>query len=168
MTERQKVADLPQEERELLLKRATDAGIRNAMIATWYVDTLEAKIAAATAKKDEGQGSDDAAPGADKSQQAYEQAEEQDDETPTDEEQKADETLTDVSDINPKTEADELDKDVEPPAPVAATPVTKTTQTKAAKTTKEANLQVVKICHICRGKVINGKCTSCGFEISKR
>lgn len=51
MTERQKVADLPQEEREQLIKRAADAGIRNAMIATWYVDTLEAKIAAATAQK---------------------------------------------------------------------------------------------------------------------
>ena len=117
MTERQKVADLPQEEREQLIKRAADAGIRNAMIATWYVDTLEAKIAAATAKKNETPA-DDAAPGTDESQQTDEQTDDQDDE-----------------------------------------------KTKAAK---ETSSQVVKICHICRGKVINGKCSSCGFEISKR
>lgn len=51
MTERQKVADLPQEEREQLIKRAADAGIRNAMIATWYVDTLEAKLQLQQPKK---------------------------------------------------------------------------------------------------------------------
>ncbi len=163
MTERQKVADLPQEEREQLLKRATDAGIKNAMIATWYVDTLEAKIAAATAKKDEAPA-DDAAPGTDKSQQIDEQADDQDDETPADDAPKADETPADVSDIDPKAEAEQLDKDVEPPVPVTA-PASQKANTKAAK---ETSSQVVKICHICRGKVINGKCNSCGFEISKR
>lgn len=139
MTERQKVADLPQEEREQLIKRAADAGIRNAMIATWYVDTLEAKIAAATAKKNETPA-DDAAPGTDESQQTDEQTDDQDDETPADNAPKADE------------------------APVTA-PASQKAKTKAAK---ETSSQVVKICHICRGKVINGKCSSCGFEISKR
>lgn len=163
MTERQKVADLPQEEREQLIKRAADAGIRNAMIATWYVDTLEAKIAAATAKKNETPA-DDAAPGTDGSQQKDEQADDQDDETPADDAPKADETPADVSGIDPKAEAEQLDKDIDPPAPVTA-PASQKAKTKAAK---EISSQVVKICHICRGKVINGKCSSCGFEISKR
>lgn len=134
MTERQKVADLPQEEREQLIQRASDAGIKNAMIATWYVDTLEAKIAAAATKKDEDQGSDD--------------------------EQKTNETPADAADIDPAAEANELDKDTEPPAPAA-----QKQQKKAAKNTKP---QRVTICHICRSKVIDGKCTGCDFDISKR
>lgn len=163
MTERQKVADLPQEEREQLIKRAADAGIRNTMIATWYVDTLEAKIAAAIAKKNETPA-DDATPGTDGSQQKDEQADDQDNETPADDAPKADETPADVSGIDPKAEAEQLDKDIDPPAPVTA-PASQKAKIKAAK---EISSQVVKICHICRGKVINGKCSSCGFEISKR
>lgn len=165
MTERQKVADLPQEEREKLIQRAADAGIKNAMIATWYVDTLEAKIAAATDKKAEEQGSDDAAPGADESQQTDGQVDDQDDESdaPADDGQKTDTTPDDTSEIDPNAEAEELDKDVEPPAPVVKTPAAP-----KAKVTKESKPQKVTICHICRGKVINGKCSECGFDISKR
>ncbi len=154
-TERLKVSELPQEEREKLIKRAADAGIKNSMIATWYVDTLEAKIAAATAKKNEEQGSDDAAPGTDESQQTDEQTDDQNDDTqtPADDEQKDDEAPAD-----PGAETEELDNDVEPPAPAA----------QKTRATQNSKPQRVTICHICRGKVINGKCSGCGFDISKR
>lgn len=161
MTERQKVADLPQDEKEQLLKRAADAGIKNAMIATWYVDTLEAKIAAKKSEKNaeqsgDGQKSDDTSSGTDEDQQNKQQDDES--ETPVDDEQKTDETPAD-----PGTEADELNKDVEPPAPVISTP-----EACQSKVTKESKLQKITICHICRAKVINGKCSGCGFDISKR
>lgn len=166
MTDRLKVADLPQEEREQLLQRASDAGIKNAMIATWYVDTLEAKIAAAAKPKDEQTPADADQKGdadtSDTDESSTEDAEQDDEQTPADTE-----TPADVSEIDPTTEADDLDEDVEPAVPVVKE-IQASKKAKNKKATITEKPQKVAICHICRGKVINGKCVDCGFCISKR
>jgi len=148
MTEiRQKLAELPQEEREQLIKEAQEAGLNSTQIANWYVDTLKAKIAAkkeknntaadAAATKTEDQKDNAAALAADKKS-----------------DDAADKTSAPESeaDIDPTAEAEELDKDVESKAPAK----------------QKAEPDRIAICHICRGKVINGKCTECGFEISRK
>ena len=141
--QRQKLADLPQNEKEQLIKEAQEVGLNSTQIANWYVDTLRAKI------DEKKQKQDAAAPVADATEKTEDQA------ADTKSDDAADEPV-----IDPKAEAAELDKDVEPAAPKAPR-----TQNKAQKT---AEPEVVTICHICRSKVVNGKCTGCGFEISKR
>lgn len=155
MTEqRQKLADLPQEEREQLIKEAQDAGLNSTQIANWYVDTLRAKIA--DKKQKQNAAADKADAEKNKADNAAAPAE---DAKADDAADKAD-APADVSDIDPNAEAEDLDKDVEPAAPK--------TPAKQNKAQKSAEPDVVTICHICRSKVVNGKCTGCGFEIAKR
>ena len=148
--QRQKLADLPQNEKEQLIKEAQGVGLNSTQIANWYVDTLRAKI------DEKKQKQDAAAPAAD----ATEKTEAQAADTKSDDAADEPEAPADNTVIDPKAEAAELDKDVEPAAPKAPK-----TQNKAQKA---AEPERVTICHICRSKVINGKCTGCGFEISKR
>jgi len=162
MTEKIKVADLPQAERDELIKQAQDAGINNAMMANWYVDTLKSKIAEAIAKKGAGADQadesevDESADGQtdEQADAADESTDEQSNDTGADE-QSDDQADGDEPDLT--QESKDLNKDTEQP------PVTKGKQT--AKKAKDVK---IAICHICRSKVINGKCTGCGFEISKR
>lgn len=155
MTEqRQKLADLPQDEREQLIKEAQDAGLNSTQIANWYVDTLRAKIADKKQKQDAAADKADA-----EKNKADNAAAPAEDAKADDAADKAD-TPADVSDIDPNAEAADLDKDVEPAAPK--------TPAKQNKAPKNAEPDVVTICHICRSKVVNGKCTGCGFEIAKR
>lgn len=117
--ERQKLANLPKEERDQLIKEAQSVGLKSTVIANWYVDTLHTKI--------------------------EELKQKQADSKPTPPENKPD----------TKNETQENKPEEKKPTP-------------PAKENKKATADVVKICHICRGKVINGKCTQCGFEIAKR
>jgi hypothetical protein len=48
-----------------------------------------------------------------------------------------------------------------PPAETPATP----TKTKKVVEAKEPEEEKTYICHICRSKVVKGKCTGCGFSV---
>ena len=50
--QRQKLADLPQNEKEQLIKEAQGVGLNSTQIANWYVDTLRAKIDKKKQKQD--------------------------------------------------------------------------------------------------------------------
>lgn len=157
--QRQKLADLSKDEREQLIKEAQDVGLSSTLIANWYVDTLRAKIE--EKKQNQAADTDDAVAAEKPTDQTDAEAADQTADTDDEKEPDNTEAPSSTAEIDPAKEAAELDKDVEPPAPV------KTAKTKQSTNNKTADADY-KICHICRGKVINGKCTQCGFEISKR
>ena len=133
-----KVKDLPQEQREQLLNEAKEKGININFCMGWTVDTLKDKIAATVAKNENGD-------------------EAKAEETPA-EETKADEAKAEETPAE-ETKADEAKADE---AKAEETPAE---ETKADVAKAPANTQKAYICHICRSKVIDGKCTGCGYSL---
>ena len=138
-----KVKDLPQEQREQLLNEAKEKGININFCMGWTVDTLKDKIAATVAKNENG---DEA------------KAEETPAEETKVEEAKADEAKAE------ETPAEET-KVEEAKADEAKAEETPAEETKADEAKAPANTQKAYICHICRSKVIDGKCTGCGYSL---
>ena len=138
-----KVKDLPQEQREQLLNEAKEKGININFCMGWTVDTLKDKIAATVAKNENGD-------------------EAKAEETPA-EETKADEAKADEAKAE-ETPAEETKAD-EAKADEAKAEETPAEETKADEAKAPANTQKAYICHICRSKVIDGKCTGCGYSL---
>ena len=143
-----KVKDLPQEQREQLLNEAKEKGININFCMGWTVDTLKDKIAATVAKNENGD-------------------EAKAEETPA-EETKADEAKADEAKAEEtpaeETKADEVKAD-EAKAEETPAEETKADEAKADEAKAPANTQKAYICHICRSKVIDGKCTGCGYSL---
>ena len=138
-----KVKDLPQEQREQLLNEAKEKGININFCMGWTVDTLKDKIAATVAKNENGD-------------------EAKAEETPA-EETKAEEAKADEAKAE-ETPAEET-KVEEAKADEAKAEETPAEETKADEAKAPANTQKAYICHICRSKVIDGKCTGCGYSL---
>ena len=138
-----KVKDLPQEQREQLLNEAKEKGININFCMGWTVDTLKDKIAATVAKNENGD-------------------EAKAEETPA-EETKADEVKADEAKAE-ETPAEETKAD-EAKADEAKAEETPAEETKTDEAKAPANTQKAYICHICRSKVIDGKCTGCGYSL---
>lgn len=147
--EKTKVSDLPQEEQDALINEAKEFEVRG-LYAQMKVTTLKAKIEEAKAAKENGGNEQEPA--------ANKQA-------PANDEQNADngeQNTENDEQSNGENEQKEpaTDEKEEPAAPK----VSKGTQRAYAKE-KDAAPAKTKICHICRSKVVNGKCTGCGFEL---
>lgn len=161
-----KVSDLPKEEQDKLIAEANELEIRG-IFTSWGVETLKNKIAEAKAAKagngeqgeqgeqgDNAQGQEQEQTG-DNEQNAGEneqndgkdeQNEGEDEQNPPEDEQNAENVNNDESqngnDAIPDEGCEKEDEDL------------------PCKPKNE-----VKICHICRSKVIDGKCTGCGFSV---
>lgn len=139
--EKTKVADLPQDEQDALINEAKELDVRG-FYGQMKVTTLKAKIEEAKAAKANGEN---------------EQA-------PANDEQNADNgeqnTENDEQSNGENEQEPAADEKEEPAAPK----VNKGSQRAYAKE-KDAAPAKAKICHICRSKVVNGKCTGCGFEL---
>jgi hypothetical protein len=142
-----KVADLPQDEQDKLLNEARELNIKG-LVHTWNVETLQKKINEAKAKQTPA--ADEQTPAAD------EQTPATDEQTPA-----ADEQTPAADEQTPA--ADEQTPATDEQAP--ATPKIEKGKEQAYIKEPEVKPLKVKICHICRSKVINGKCTGCGFEL---
>ena len=153
-----KVKDLPQEQREQLLNEAKEKGININFCMGWTVDTLKDKIAATVAKNENGDEAKAEETPAEETKADEAKAEE----TPA-EETKADEAKADEAKAE-ETPAEETKADVAK-ADEAKAEETPAEETKADVAKAPANTQKAYICHICRSKVIDGKCTGCGYSL---
>ena len=138
--EKTKVADLPQDEQDALINEAKELDVRG-FYGQMKVTTLKAKIEEAKAAKANGENEQEPA--------ADEQAPANDEQSNGENEQE------------PAADEPAADEKEEPAAPK----VNKGSQRAYAKE-KDAAPAKAKICHICRSKVVNGKCTGCGFELN--
>lgn len=152
MTAKTKVADLPQDERDALINEAKEWNIRG-IYDTWNVDTLKSKIAAAKAAK--GNGSSETP--VNKNVNAGTNTENNVDE-------KTSETVEQNGNNDEKNSvrADDENKEEKPKPPNVAK-----NKGQAYIQPAKKSVEKTKICHICRSKVINSKCTGCGFELKK-
>ena len=153
-----KVKDLPQEQREQLLNEAKEKGININFCMGWTVDTLKDKIAATVAKNENGDEAKAEETPAEETKADEAKAEE----TPA-EETKADEAKADEAKAE-ETPAEETKAD-EAKADEAKAEETPAEETKTDEAKAPANTQKAYICHICRSKVIDGKCTGCGYSL---
>ena len=170
-----KVCDLPKEEQDALVQEAQNLGLRGILTA-WGVDTLKAKIEELKAQKSgddsekddqkEGENSDKANQKEGENLDNVGQKEgnietivagdggvhevdlnEQEAETG---EQKAEANEQDGENVEQNDGENEQNKEPE-----------KLDNVGQVEPKRE---EEPKICHICRGKVYNGKCSDCGFE----
>ena len=151
--EKTKVADLPQDEQDALINEAKELNVRG-LYHTMKVDTLKAKIEEAKAAQANGENEQEPA--------ADEQAPANDEQNADNGEQNTenDEQSNGENEQEPAADEPTADEKEEPAAPK----VNKGSQRAYAKE-KDAAPAKAKICHICRSKVVNGKCTGCGFEL---
>lgn len=156
MTAQMKVGELPKAEQDALINEAKELNIRGIVQAQmWGVETLKKKINEAKAAQNppqEKQEENDL--GNDDENNSESVNENQTDTTEENHEENDigndDENNNESTDKNENTKATQIIKPVSKPVPtkVEEQPKTKT-----------------YICHICRSKVENGKCTGCGFEV---
>ena len=165
-----KVSDLPKEEQDKLIAEANELEIRG-IFTSWGVETLKNKIAEARANKagenngekgENGEQNNDSQTEENQEQQNGEQQKndgenEQDggkdeqnagenEQNPPENEQNAENVNNDENQNDesiPDEDSEKEDKDELYPH----------------------KSDDVKICHICRSKVIDGKCTGCGFSV---
>lgn len=151
--EKTKVADLPQDEQDALINEAKELDVRG-FYGQMKVTTLKAKIEEAKAAKANGENEQEPA--------ADEQAPANDEQNADNGEQNTenDEQSNGENEQEPAADEPAADEKEEPAAPK----VNKGSQRAYAKE-KDAAPAKAKICHICRSKVVNGKCTGCGFEL---
>ena len=151
--EKTKVADLPQDEQDALINEAKELDVRG-FYGQMKVTTLKAKIEEAKAAKANGENEQEPA--------ADEQAPANDEQNADNGEQNTenDEQNNGENEQEPAADEPAADEKEEPAAPK----VNKGSQRAYAKE-KDAAPAKAKICHICRSKVVNGKCTGCGFEL---
>lgn len=151
--EKTKVADLPQDEQDALINEAKELDVRG-FYGQMKVTTLKAKIEEAKAAKANGESEQEPA--------ADEQAPANDEQNADNGEQNTenDEQSNGENEQEPAADEPAADEKEEPAAPK----VNKGSQRAYAKE-KDAAPAKAKICHICRSKVVNGKCTGCGFEL---
>ena len=151
--EKTKVADLPQDEQDALINEAKELDVRG-FYGQMKVTTLKAKIEEAKAAKANGENEQEPA--------ADEQAPANDEKNADNGEQNTenDEQSNGENEQEPAADEPAADEKEEPAAPK----VNKGSQRAYAKE-KDAAPAKAKICHICRSKVVNGKCTGCGFEL---
>lgn len=151
--EKTKVADLPQDEQDALINEAKELDVRG-FYGQMKVTTLKAKIEEAKAAKANGENEQEPA--------ADEQAPANDEQNTDNGEQNTenDEQSNGENEQEPAADEPAADEKEEPAAPK----VNKGSQRAYAKE-KDAAPAKAKICHICRSKVVNGKCTGCGFEL---
>lgn len=147
--EKTKVSDLPQDEQDALINEAKELNIRG-LYQTWNVETLKAKIEQAKAAAANGEQT----PAADEQEPAN-----------GEQEPAADEQNTENDEQEPAADEPAADEPAADEKPAKAPKVDKGNQRAYAKA-KDAAPAVVRICHICRSKVVNGKCTGCGFELN--
>lgn len=158
---KQKVSDLPKEEQDALLNEAKEAGLRMGLVQGWTVETLKKRIEEAKASKQpEGESETDGEAPVTKEPT---EGDEGDGETP--EEETIEDGEENGNGENPKEEVTtENEGETPEEAPPVETPVTPT-QAKKVVEAKEPEEEKTYICHICRSKVIKGKCTGCGFSV---
>ena len=137
-----KVSELPKEEQQALISEANALGLRG-VLTTWGVETLKAKIEELKKKQAEAEQSGESTP----------------DETKAFLKGETDELPPEAEEIS-NEEAEKLAADVKTPAPALESK-------KAGNTPVKKENKKIPICHICRSKVIDGKCTGCGFELVK-
>lgn len=159
---KQKVSELPKEEQDALLSEAKEAGLRMGLVQGWTVETLKKRIEEAKANKqpENENKADGEAPVTEESTEGDEGEDEalEDEKTEDGEENGDDET--------PKEEEATEDEGKKPEeTPLTETPSMPKQQTKKVEVKKEPAEEKVYICHICRSKFINGKCTGCGFSV---
>jgi len=142
-----KVADLPQNEQDALINEAKELDVRG-LYTAMNVETLQRKIADARAAKNGEQ-----TPAAD------EQDTENNEQNNVNGEQEPAADEQNAENVEQTPAADEPEKEETAPQ------VEKGEQRAYAKEKDAAPAVKVKICHICRSKVVNGKCTGCGFEL---
>ena len=152
-----KVSELPKEEQQALISEANALGLRG-VLTTWGVETLKAKIEelknAQTGAEQSGESTIAEVPAENTENQ------EADDEAKAFLNGESDELPSDAEEITDK-EAEQL-QTTDAPAPVNENePKLPPVENKKVENKKS------QICHICRSKVINGKCTGCGFEFVK-
>lgn len=168
---KQKVSDLPKEEQDALLNEAKEAGLRMGLVQSWTVETLKKNIQKAKeANGNNGEQTGD-------SNEEHSKDEETSTEAQTENEAPVNEPTDDENSTNdgdgneeqtgdgeaPEDEGSTEENNEEPEdAPPAETPAPATPKQKTKKVEKEKKTY---ICHICRSKVIDGKCTGCGFSI---
>ena len=165
--EKTKVADLPQDEQDALINEAKELDVRG-FYGQMKVTTLKAKIEEAKAAKANGENEQEPA--------ADEQAPANDEQNTDNGEQNTDNGEQNTENDEQNTENDEQSNGENEQEPAADEPaadekeepaapkVNKGSQRAYAKE-KDAAPAKAKICHICRSKVVNGKCTGCGFEL---
>jgi len=158
---KQKVSELSQEERAALIKEANALGI-NGVFDNFNVETLLNKIAEKKAEKEQEQKTND-----------EENKNQNSENNPDENAQKADEKTEEENQENnedAKTVNEQCDGET---VQLPRNEVKEADCEQRAKDGNEefssevpfnANKQEYKICHICRSKVVNGKCTGCGFE----
>lgn len=151
--EKTKVADLPQDEQDALINEAKELDVRG-FYGQMKVTTLKAKIEEAKAAKANGENEQE--PAADEQAPANDEQNADNDEQNTEN----DEQSNGENEQEPAADEPAADEKEEPAAPK----VNKGSQRAYAKE-KDAAPAKAKICHICRSKVVNGKCTGCGFEL---
>ncbi len=151
--EKTKVADLPQDEQDALINEAKELDVRG-FYGQMKVTTLKAKIEEAKAAKANGENEQE--PAADEQAPANDEPNADNGEQNTEN----DEQSNGENEQEPAADEPAADEKEEPAAPK----VNKGSQRAYAKE-KDAAPAKAKICHICRSKVVNGKCTGCGFEL---
>ena len=166
-----KVSELPKEEQQALISEANALGLRG-VLTTWGAETLKAKIEELKKKQAEAEQSGESTPAGVPTDNTGDQEPEQEtqpeensipegasDETKAFLKGETDELPPDAEEIS-NEEAEKLAADVKTPDPALESK-------KAGNTPVKKENKKIPICHICRSKVIDGKCTGCGFELVK-
>lgn len=147
-----KVSDLSKEEQEKILRDAADVGLKG-VFDNWGVEKLKKKIEAMKnmQNKDNSENTDKI-PAENKEENTSENT---DNDSEENKEENASENAGDDSEENKEENTSENAGD--------------DSAENKEENTYEENLKPEKpekvgICHICRSKVINGKCSGCGYQ----
>ena len=145
---KQKVSELPQEERAALIKEANELGI-NGVFDNFNVETLQNKIAEKKNEKEQEKADDE------------EHKNQNSENIPEEKVQKADEETAEED--NAENQANEETKEESQTNNEEANAGDEQCDGEADPLPRN-EVKEYKICHICRSKVVDGKCTGCGFE----
>jgi len=162
---KQKFAELPKEEQEKLIQEANEVGLRG-IFDGWNVETLKTKIEERKSAAKNARGNNTDTPDNESSENVSEdnKTENASSENDGEDENKSDDNSEDEKSEDVSIAAsDESEKDSDDTSNDEKSNAQKM---HIANSAKPVEPQIVNgICHICRSKVINGKCTGCGFSV---
>lgn len=167
-----KVSELPKEEQQALISEANALGLRG-VLTTWGVETLKAKIEelknAQTGAEQSGESTTAEVPAENtENQEAEQETQPEENSIPEGVSDEAKAFLNGESDELPSDAEEITDKEAEQLQTTdAPAPVNENEPKLPPVENKKVENKKSQICHICRSKVINGKCTGCGFEFTK-
>lgn len=165
-----KVSELPKEEQQALISEANALGLRG-VLTTWGVETLKAKIEelknAQTGAEQSGESTTAEVPAENtENQEAEQETQPEENSIPEGVSDEAKAFLNGESDELPPDAEEITDKEAEQ-MQTADDSVGKKEPKLPPVENKKVENKKSQICHICRSKVIDGKCTGCGFEFVK-